>query len=132
MQAILDSVRRNPHWRDIPGRQQDLHHLQGQLDLAEGKPDAALGSFNRALAASPAPGPALEQAAYLGSHGYPSLGLAHLDYFATLPPGPKPGFGMPRIHAWVLRKQGWWPKETAYLRHTLETDAAERTAQTVK
>jgi len=132
LQAILDSVRRNPHWRDIPGRQQDLHHLQGQLDLAEGKPDAALGSFNRALAASPAPGPALEQAAYLGSHGYPSLGLAHLDYFATLPPGPKPGFGMPRIHAWVLRKQGWWPKETAYLRHTLETDAAERTAQTVK
>src|SRR5574337_465911 len=124
LQAILDAVGRNPHWRDIPGRQQDLHHLQGQQDLAEGKPDAALMLFNRALAASPAPGPALEQAAYLGAHGYPKAGLAHLDYFATLPPGPKPGFGMPRIHAWILREQGWWPKETAYLRHTLETDAA--------
>lgn len=128
LQGTLDAARRNPHWRDIPGRQQDLAHLQGQLDLAEGKPSDALRSFNRALAASPGAGTALEQAAYLGSHGYPQLGLAHLDYFASLPPIRSPGFGMPSIHAWVLRKQGWWKAETAYLRKTLEADAMSKAA----
>lgn len=128
LQATLDAARRNPHWRAIPGRQQDLDHLQGQLDLAEDKPQAALQAFNRALAAAPDPGSALQQAAYLGMHGYPKLGLAHLDYFASLPPGPKPGFGMPLIHAWVLHKEGWWKTETTYLRKTLETDATSKTA----
>jgi len=127
LQATLDAARSNPHWQGLPGRQQDLDHLQGQLDLAEGRPDAALQSFNRALTMDPKPGPALQQAAYLGSHGYPKLGLAHLDYFVSLPPAPKPAFGMPRIHAWVLRKQDWWPKETAYLRRNLEADAAVKT-----
>jgi hypothetical protein len=126
LQAILDAARRNPHWRDKPGRQQDLDHLQGELDLAEGEPKQALSSFNRALAAAPNPGSALQQAAYLGATGHPKLGLAHLDYFATLPPGPKPGIGMPRIHAWVLRQQDWWPSETAQLRRTLEEDAAAK------
>jgi tetratricopeptide (TPR) repeat protein len=123
LQAILDAAQRNPRWHDQPGRQQDLDHLQAELDLAEDKPQQALASFNRALAAAPNPDSALQQAAYLGSQGYPKLGLAHLDYFATLPPGTKPGFGMPRIHAWVLHEQGWWPKETTRLRRTLEEDA---------
>jgi hypothetical protein len=127
LQTTLDAARRNPHWQAVPGRQQDLAHLQGELDLAEGKPNVALVSFNRALTMQPNPGSALEQAAYLGSHGYPQLGLAHLDYYETLPSGPKPGIGMPRIHAWVLRKQGWWPKETAYLRQNLASDAATKT-----
>jgi tetratricopeptide (TPR) repeat protein len=128
LQATLDAARRNPHWRGQPGRQQDLAHLQGELDLAEGKPTAALRAFDRALAVAPSPDSALQQAAYLGSRGYPQLGLAHLDFYATLPPGPKPGIGMPRLHAWVLREQDWWPKETAYLRHTLAADAAARQA----
>jgi tetratricopeptide (TPR) repeat protein len=128
LQETLDAARRNPHWQDQPGRQQDLDHLQGQLDLAEGKPEVALASFNRALGASVDPGAALQQAAYLGAHGYPQLGLAHLDYFQTLPPGRKPGFGMPRIHAWVLQQQGWWKSETAHLRRTLEDDATAKAA----
>lgn len=124
LQAALDAARRNPYWQQSPGRQQDLDHMQGQLDLAEGKPDLALRAFNQALAAVPNPGSALEQAAYLGSHDYPALGLAHLDYYATLPPPAKPKFGMPRIHAWVLQEQGWWPKELAYLRGNLAKAAA--------
>lgn len=125
LQATLDAARHNPYWLGQPGRQQDLDHLQGQLDLAKGNPAAALQAFNRALAASPNPGSALEQAAYLGEHGYPQLGLTHLDYFTTLPPGPKPGVGMPRIHAWVLREQEWWKTESAHLRKTLEQDAVK-------
>jgi tetratricopeptide (TPR) repeat protein len=127
LQATLDAARSNPYWQNLSGRQQDLSHLQGQLDLAEGRPNAALQSFNQALAMDPKPGPALQQAAYLGSHGYPKLGLVHLDYFASLPPAPQPAFGMRRIHAWVLRKEGWWPKELAYLRKNLEQDAAAKT-----
>jgi tetratricopeptide (TPR) repeat protein len=123
MHSMLNAARHNPYWRGRAGRQQDLDHLQGELHLAEGKPDAALQSFNRALATSPNPGSALDQAAYLGSHGYPRLGLAHLDYYATLPRGPKPSIGMSRIHAWVLREQGWWENEIVHLRGTLEQDA---------
>jgi len=129
LEATLNAARRNPYWRDQPGRQQDLDHMQGQLDLAEGKPKTALQAFNTALAAAPGPGSALAQAAYLGAHGYPQLGLDHLDYFDTLPPGPKPGVGMPRIHAWVLRQQGWWKTETDYLRNTLEQDARAKAAK---
>lgn len=129
LQTTLDAVRRNPHWHDISGRQQDIHHLQAQLYLAEGKPKLALEEFNRALAAQSTPDVALEQAAYLGAKGFPELGLQHLDHYATLSPGKQPGLGMPSIHAWVLREQGWWPKETAYLRNTLATDAAAKQAR---
>src|SRR5690348_4889752 len=124
LQSMLDAARSNPHWRKRPGLQQDLDHLQGELDLAAGKPAQALAAFDRALAVWPRPEVALQQAAYLGSHGFPREGLQHLDYSTTLPPGPRPGFGMPRIHAWVLREQGWWRNETARLRTTLESDAA--------
>jgi hypothetical protein len=129
LQAALDAARQNPFWQDQPGRQQDLDHMQGQLDLAKGNPEAALQAFNRALAVASNPGSALAQAAYLGAHGYPQLGLDHLNYFGTLPPGPKPGVGMPRVHAWVLREQGWWRTETNYLRKTLEQDAKTQTTK---
>jgi hypothetical protein len=129
LQATLDAARRNPYWRNQPGRQQDIDHLQGQLDLAEEKPAAALQAFNKALAAAPGPGTALQQAAYLGAHGYPQLGLDHLDYFKTLPPGPKPNPGMPRIHAWLLREQGWWASETTRLRSTLMQDAEAKASK---
>jgi hypothetical protein len=126
LQSMLDAARGNPNWREHSGLQQDLDHLQAELDLATGKPAQALAAFDHALSTRPDPGVALRQAAYLGSHGFPREGLQHLGYFATLPPGPMPGFGMPRIHAWVLREQGWWPKEIARLRTTLASDAAAK------
>jgi tetratricopeptide (TPR) repeat protein len=130
LQGTLDAARRNPLWREQPGRQQDLDHMQGELDLAMAKPQQALAAFNRAIAISPSPGSALQQAAYFGAHGYPEFGLAHLDYFASLPHVSKAAFGMPRIHAWVLREQGWWPTEGSYLRTNLEEDAAVKNAAT--
>lgn len=126
LQSLLDAARNNPHWRNIPGRKQDVAHLEGVLALAEAKPALALSDFNRALALEPRPDTALEQAAALGGDGFPALGLAHLDYWRTLPPAEKPDFGMPRIHAWVLRHQGYWAHETAHLRATLTSDAAAR------
>jgi protein O-mannosyl-transferase len=124
VQSLLDAGEGNPYWRKVPGRLQDLAHLQGMLDLAEGKPEQTLHEFDRALAFEPRPGTALEQAAILGSRGLPRLGLEHLDYFATLPAPPRPGWGMPRAHAWVLRHQHYWEHETARLHATLAADAA--------
>jgi hypothetical protein len=112
----------------MPGRQQDLAHLQGMLDLAEGKPEKTLQEFDRALALEPRPGTALEQAAILGARGQPELGLKHLDYFATLPPPCNPGWGMARVHAWVLHHQHYWEHEAARLRVTLATDFAKQSA----
>jgi hypothetical protein len=130
VQSLLDAARTNPYWREVPGRQQDLAHLQGMLDLAEGKPEQTLREFNLALGLEPRPGTALEQAAILGSHGFPKLGLEHLDYYATLPPLHKPGWGMARVHAWVLRHQHYWEHEIARLRSTLAADAASQARNT--
>jgi hypothetical protein len=126
VQSLLDAARSNPYWRAVPGRQQDLAHLQGLLDLAEGKPEQTLREFNRALALEPRPGTAMEQAAILGSHHQPRLGLAHLGYYATLSPERKPGWGMARVHAWVLHHQHYWEHEMARMRATLATDAASQ------
>ncbi|HET7561924.1 MAG TPA: tetratricopeptide repeat protein [Rhodanobacteraceae bacterium] len=125
VQSLLDAARGNPYWQRVPGRQQDLAHLQGMLDLAEGKPEQTLREFDRALALEPRPGTALEQAAILGASGEPKLGLEHLDHFATLAPEPKPGWSMARIHAWVLHHQHYWDHEIARLHSTLAADAAQ-------
>lgn len=130
LQTMIDAMRRNPHWRIQPGRQQDIAHLQGELDLAERKPQAALADFDRALSLDPKPDAALEQAAALGAHGDPALGLAHLEYWRMLPAPGKPAFGMPRIHAWVLTQQHYWQHETEHLRATLITDAAAQSIKT--
>lgn len=84
------------------------------------------GAEITALAADPGPAVALRQAASRGSTGHPRLGLAHLDDFGALTPGPKPSLGMPRIHAWVLQKQRWWPNELARMRKVLAAAVAAR------
>ena len=129
VQSLLDAAHDNPNWRALPGRQQDLAHLQGMLDLADGDPGQTLQYFNRALAFEPRPDTALEQAAILGAAGYPRLGLAHLDYWRTLPPPQEPATGMPCIHSWILREQHYWQDESERLRATLHADAAAQSAR---
>lgn len=125
---LLDAARRNPYWRDRKGMQVDLHHLQGMLELAQHRPEPALADFNLALKQHPYPGTALGQAAMLASAGYPRFGLAHLDYFDTLPKPPAPGFSMQRFHAWVLQRQGYWQHEVAHLRNAMDTAVRAGTA----
>lgn len=124
LQGLLDAARRNPHWRDRKGMRVDDYHLQGALELAQQRPRQALEDFNLALKQAPQPGTALSQAATLASAGYPELGLAHLDYFNTLPKPHASGFGMQRIHAWVLQRQNYWQHEMAHLRKALQAAAA--------
>lgn len=132
VQSLLDAARKNPYWRKSPGRLQDLAHLQGMLDLAEGQPEQALHEFNAGLAVEPRHDTALEQAAILGSQGYPKLGLAHLEYFGTLPPQPKPALGMSWVHSWVLHHQDYWKHEATRLRATLAADAAIESDRTLR
>jgi hypothetical protein len=121
LRSLLDAAWHNPHWRQIPGMRQNLYHLQGALDLAHRHPQQALRDFDLALEQAPNPATALSQAATLGSAGYPCLGLDHLDHFAALPKPPETGFGMARIHAWVLKRQDYWRHEIANLRRELDT-----------
>ena len=114
------------------GRQQDLWYARGQMALLQHRPDAALAAFGKALDWNARPGMALEGAATLGAAGYPAQGLQLLDHYARArPETAPPAFGMPRLHAWVLARQGYWPHEIAHLRRQLELDVAAGKANTV-
>lgn len=109
-----------------PGRYQDLLHLEGRLYLDAGDGSRAAETFDRGLALDPRISAALEQAALLGSEGYPALGLRHLTLFDKLASSaPAPAVGMPTIHAWVLEHQAYWKNERAHLESTLRKDAGE-------
>jgi tetratricopeptide (TPR) repeat protein len=130
---LLEAAGENQRLMEIFGRRQDVTYLRGRLALAEGCADQALTYFNQALAEQLRIGAALRQAALLGSAGYPELGLAHLSQYDALQASAKesgmayqPPFGMPRIHAWVLRRQGYWDRELARLRATLREDERQK------
>lgn len=128
---LLLAAQANFRLAENPGRRQDLLYLQGRLALQQGDANTALTKFNQALDAQVRTSIALKQAALLGAHGYPRQGLAHLDHLAAEPAlDDEPGFGMPRIHAWVLQHQHYWPKELARLRATLRDDASMQTHRT--
>lgn len=127
LSSLLEAALGNPHLASNPGRQQDIHYLLGRLALTQGDANTALAEFNRALDEQVRISAALKQAALLGASGFPQQGLAHLDHLAAEPKQAyEPGFGMPRIHAWVLQRQDYWPKELAHLRATLRDDAEQQ------
>lgn len=121
---LLDDAAANPKLNDVYGRRQDISYLRGHLALIQGDPDTALLDFNRALDEDPQISMALEQAALLGSSGFPRQGLAHLDHYERVRKKTVAlGLGMGRLHAWVLRRQHYWPEELTRLRDTLAKDA---------
>lgn len=124
-QALL-AAQANSLYGKQPGRRQDFAHISGLLALAEGQPQAALENFNQALLYEPTHDTALEQAAVLGSAGYPAYGLHHLAFAQAHTQDVKFSWGMPRLHEWLLSKQGYWQHETAVLKATLASDAAKQ------
>lgn len=131
LDGLLRAALSNPYLASNPGRQQDLHYLRGRLALKQGDADTALAEFNQALDEQVRTSAALKQAALLGASGFPHQGLAHLDHLTAEPvQAYEPGIGMPRIHAWVLQRQHYWPKELTHLRATLRDDAAQQTHDT--
>lgn len=123
IESLVDAALTNPHLQKVSGRMQDLLHLKGLIALQRNNPQGALEEFNRALHTEPRVAAALQQAALLGSRGYPKLGLQHLDRFESLKSqAPTPTRGMPQLHAWVLHHQGYWRHEIEHLRTTLQSD----------
>jgi hypothetical protein len=128
--ALIDAAWKNPRIANVAGHRQDLFNIQGRLALAQGDVPTALHDFNAALRAEVRPATALEQAATLGSAGFPCAGLAHLDLLATFHgKWMRPGFGMPRIHEWLLQRQGYWSHEIDYIRAQLLRDAKQKMPQ---
>jgi protein O-mannosyl-transferase len=121
--AVIES---NPHANSSSARRQSVLHLRALFELRSGRADAALAGFDRALAERPDPDTALTQAALLGQYGAASLGLRHLDYYATLPaPPPENLHNMQSLHRWILLRSAYHETEIANLRRTLEESAAE-------
>jgi hypothetical protein len=135
----LDTVERwtraamaNPNIASMPGRRQDFRAVLGRVALARNDAPAALREFRQALDAWPTPDAAAQQSAWLAAAGHPSQGLALLDYYASIDSRrerPK-GWNMPRLHQWVLERQGYWPHEFTELRRKMREDMATRGAGT--
>jgi len=113
----------NPKF-NTPGRLQDLHAILGRVALTRGEPTDALLEFRQALDASPTPDAAAQQAAWLAAAGHPAEGLALLDHYETIASRREQprGWNMPRLHQWVLERQGYWPHEFAELRRKMDED----------
>ncbi len=125
---LLEAAEHNPILMRSAGRQQDIDYLLGRIALARDDADTALSYFNKALDQQVRVSAALQQAALLGSAGFPRQGLAHLDHYEDESQKEyKPRFGMPRIHTWVLNHQQYWQKELVRLRATLRDDAHQQT-----
>ena len=127
--SLLHAVEANPRLMAKPGRAQDVDYLFGLIALARNDGRTALQRFNAALDRQVRISAALQQAALLGSHGFPELGLLHLDHYqANKSREERPGTGMPLVHAWVLKQENYWPHELKRLRRTLAGDARHKAA----
>ncbi|GAA4999025.1 tetratricopeptide repeat protein [Pseudoluteimonas lycopersici] len=120
----------NPRMAAMPGRRQDLHAVLGRIALARGDAATALREFRTALDAWPAPDAAAQESALLASSGHPAEGLALLDHYDAIAPLRKQatGWNMPRLHQWVLERQGYWSNEFAELRRKMREDLASQAA----
>ncbi|HEV2539614.1 MAG TPA: tetratricopeptide repeat protein [Frateuria sp.] len=133
IELLLEAADKNQRLMASPGRRQDVAYLQGRLALTRGRAREALTYFDKALDQQIRVEAAMRQAAILGSAGYPELGLAHLSHYDAMQASAAksgdayhPPFGMPRIHAWILRRQGYWNRELSRLRATLLEDARSK------
>lgn len=123
VEKLILAAQSNHHLLSRRGSLQDLEHLQGRIQLARGNIDAALSRFNGALEHQVRLGFALQQAALLGAAGHPQHGLDHLRHYESVDEQEfVPEAGMPRVHADVVRKQGYWTHELDILKRTLQDD----------
>lgn len=122
LEQALVAVKSNPGFARWHLHDRAFKRAEAVLDMASNRPQRALAAFDAMLARDPDPATALEQAKSLSAFGWPELALRHLDYFLTLPPRMDSGWGMPRIHSWVLHEQGWWLRQLREFHMQLATD----------
>lgn len=123
LEHALQIVESNPNVPELPQYKLAFRRASAVIHMANRQPRQALADFDAVLAGNPVPRVALEQARSLAAFGYRQPALEHLNYYTTLPPHSVQGMGMQRIHAWVLRKQGWWQGQLSAYRKQLEQSA---------
>ena len=126
--AWLAAARANPRLAKMPGRQQDLHSLAGQLALLRHAPDRARTEFDRALDAWTTPQAALQQAGLLATAGCYAQARAHLDHFDALAarnavvPASASRWSMRFLHDRVLDRQRFYADALVQMRANLDDD----------
>lgn len=120
LQQALAVAKSNPELTRSHGHAYAFERASAALHLANNQPQQAAAEFHALLANSPSESTALEQAQALNAAGYPELALEVLNHFAALPNDPHHGIGMPQLHAWILRKQGFWQTQLYALHQSLE------------
>lgn len=120
----IDAADRNPAFApELAGPV--LASLRGQLALRTGNYEAAGRHLHAVLQQSPEAETAARNAALLATAGQYRLALAQLDAFERNPRREHGvGGGMPKVHAWVLRRQGYWERELRILREKLTSEIA--------
>ena len=78
--------------------------------------------FDAALAASPTPQAALQQAGLLATAGCYEQALQHLDNPVLETSETTQGLHMQRLHGWILERQQFWQHEHTTLRATIAED----------
>ena len=127
IEGWMSAVLANPKMVDPDSLGQEVEPLLAQIALRKAQPAIALQHYDRALEAFTTPDVAARQASMLARSGYFEQALAHLDHYERIKGKTRrPGRGMPRLHAEVLRRQGYWPYETAVLRAKLHEEIAGR------
>jgi tetratricopeptide (TPR) repeat protein len=121
----------NPALAAAGRREEDFEPLLGELAVHQGDPDQALIHFRHALLAHVNPDFAARMVAFLADHEDYRQALALLDtYEQNRQRAGSPGFGMAWLHAKVLERQGYWPRELAVLRSELVVEMARKNAMT--
>ena len=122
MAELLDAASHNSSGKANSAWRQEILEQRGQLHLDQGDPDAAYHSFLKALQVQPVLDGTLKDAALMASRGYPRRALALLD----AAPRPRPDglwpLSVARLRRAWLRHTGYYRKEIARLRTTIESD----------
>lgn len=126
LEVLLESAQSNPGFAHQPDYQRAYWHIRGQYELARGNGPAALADFDRALLQQRDYDLLLAQMSDLGINGYPSLGLAHVDYFHTLTADVVVPPGMPWLHRWLLVRTHYWDAGLQQITAQLHQDLAVR------
>lgn len=129
VEAWIRAALANPALAAAGRREEDFEPLLGELAVYRGQPDRALAYFRRALRSHPNPDFAARMAAFLAGHEAYLQALALLDTYQQLPPATHTGFNMAHLHAILLDRSGYWPRELGALRRQLETEVARQAAQ---
>ncbi|RDS85303.1 tetratricopeptide repeat protein [Dyella psychrodurans] len=129
LQQALDAAESNPALTRSHGHDDAFERASAALHLANGQPQQAAAQFDALLADSPSESTAFEQAQALNAAGHPELALEVLNRFAALPNHADQGINMARLHAWVLRKQGFWRNRLYALHQSLELAVKVKTGK---